>query len=1026
MLTRWALATVLLAKFVAIKAAPFHDVPGQSILVYDENDLTPNSAYSLFLQERPDQCPPCFNCLLPAFRCAQFAKCNQYNGACDCPPGFGGDDCVSPTCGSLAEGKDRHIRTGRECNCSEGWSGLNCNICDTDDACAPLMPEGVNGTCYKGGLVVHENFQMCDVTNRKILDQLKEKKPQVTFSCREEDKTCNFQFWVDKVESFYCGLDECEFSQTTSYDRNTTNYNCKNIRCECIPERMLCGEEGSIDISDFLTEEIKGPGSFTCSSGQDTCRFEEPAMNELISDVFGDRSITLDCRSSECLHYSEVPGFIRPSKPTNSGLIAGSISGAVLVLLALGLGLWFAARRSEHAQNVGDIRLPEDESMKLMTHHTPARLLFSGINYTVNSKQVLSGVQGSVKPGEIMAIIGASGAGKTSLLDILARKTKAGNVTGELLVNGRLVKDSEYRDIVGFVDQEDALMPTLTVQETVLYSALLRLPQEMSFDAKNLRVLETMAELGILHIKDSLIGREGSRGISGGEKRRVSIACELVTSPSILFLDEPTSGLDSFNAFNVVECLANLATEYKRTIVMTIHQPRSNIVALFDRLLLMAKGKAVYSGSLSDCHSYFEGIGFACPPGYNLADHLVDLTMYKEVISSTPSNDASLASPPEPSAESVTHTGPHSLRHCHSMGDDAAQAWGEISTRKKSNANGSITKNNDIAQLVANYEVSHVSREIYDEIQAAKDEIEGDAPSLHGPIGNGYLRIGWTAQFVLLSKRTFKNLYRNPMLLITHYAIAILLALLSGYLFFNITNDLPGFQGRLGLFFFILALFGFSTLTSLNVFADERTIFMRERANGYYSTLTYFFAKVVFDIIPLRVIPPLIMGIVIYPMVGLVPEAAVFGKFILTLILFNLAAASVCLLIGIVFRDTGIANLIGSLFMLFSLLFAGLLLNHGLWLLVFVSLELISVDKIPVGLQWAQKLSIFHYAYEALLVNEVTYLTLTEKKFGLSIDVPGATILSTFGFNAQALWADITGLAVYFGESFVSTIVHKY
>lgn len=114
----------------------------------------------------------------------------------------------------------------------------------------------------------------------------------------------------------------------------------------------------------------------------------------------------------------------------------------------------------------------------------------------------------------------------------------------------------------------------------------------------------------------------GQRSISGGEKRRVSIACELVTSPSILFLDEPTSGLDAYNAFNVVESLVSLARNFNRTVVFTIHQPRSNIVALFDQLLVLAAGKLVYSGEFIKCQEYFTSIGQPCPPGFNIADFL--------------------------------------------------------------------------------------------------------------------------------------------------------------------------------------------------------------------------------------------------------------------------------------------------------------------------------------------------------------------------------------------------------------------
>lgn len=195
-----------------------------------------------------------------------------------------------------------------------------------------------------------------------------------------------------------------------------------------------------------------------------------------------------------------------------------------------------------------------------MTDHVPASLHFSNISYTLGNRTILDNISGAIKPGQVMAIMGASGAGKSTFLDILARKRKMGQVSGTTLVNGREVADSEFREVVGFVDQEDTLMSTLTVYETVLYSALLRLPREMSLEAKKYRTLETMNELGILGIKDSRIGDsgkfviyscnkrrlmcrlQGRRSISGGEKRRVSIACELVTSPSILFLDEPTSG----------------------------------------------------------------------------------------------------------------------------------------------------------------------------------------------------------------------------------------------------------------------------------------------------------------------------------------------------------------------------------------------------------------------------------------------------------------------------------------------------
>ncbi|KAI8347182.1 hypothetical protein EDC96DRAFT_427732, partial [Choanephora cucurbitarum] len=242
--------------------------------------------------------------MLPGFECLHFANCSEYDGKCNCPPGFGGDSCKQPLCGGLDEGRNRYPReNGTTCDCPEGWEGINCNVCTSDSVCNSLVPTGSNGTCYRGGLTVFENHQMCNVTNRKILDQLKDQIPQVTFSCNKNQATCDFQFWVDQIESFYCHLDKCAFDQTHEYNKNTTKYTCETIDCRCIADEMLCGKDGSIDL---LKDEIKGPASFDCNGGN--CAFSEPAMDDLISAVFGDDSIFLSCNSGECLHYTMVPG----------------------------------------------------------------------------------------------------------------------------------------------------------------------------------------------------------------------------------------------------------------------------------------------------------------------------------------------------------------------------------------------------------------------------------------------------------------------------------------------------------------------------------------------------------------------------------------------------------------------------------------------------------------------------------------------------------------------------------------------
>ncbi|KAG6040827.1 hypothetical protein E4U41_006959 [Claviceps citrina] len=837
---------------------------------------------------------------------------------------------------------------------------------------------------------------------------------------------------------------------------------------------MLCGKDGSIDLSEFLDQAIRGPGGFECTQkngGAHDCAFTEPEMDKLIRNLIGDSSILLDCQSGECLHETQVPGYTRPVKQINTPLIAGVIAVCALFLVAIIIITWVLSRRK---MRYGAVRLEDsdDEATRLMAEHKPATLYFEKVSYQLNGKVILRDIQGTCHPGEVTAIMGASGAGKTTLLDILARKNKRGMVEGDFFVNGTKVDDSEYKKVVGFVDQEDTMLPTLTVHETILNSALLRLPRDMSRITKENRVLEVEKELGIYHIRDSLIGSEEGkgRGISGGEKRRVGIACELVTSPSILFLDEPTSGLDAFNAYNVIECLVTLAKNYQRTVIFTIHQPRSNIVALFDRLVLLGKGNAVFAGPFTQCQSYFDSIGYECPSGFNVADYLVDLTMHAarrtssddgsataEVVSLGPSSTKavkSIASISGNSAgdESIAETATSSRPRSSRKDSIRLRQERELFTRRKHiahtgssdtgpetrgsyklqlnppnavisdlradlhNVPPSPTIGTDLDLLIQAFAQSDIAEntrcEIRHAVAAAAEandpncnHYSHDGPNIYvGVVGRGHARIGYWDQFMILSQRTWKNLYRDPMLMLTHYAIAIVLAVFSGYLFYGLTDDIAGFQNRLGLFFFLLALFGFSTLTSLTVFTAERLLFLRERANGYYSPITYFTAKVLFDIIPLRIVPPILMGSIIYPMTGLVPDSAHFSIFMLVLVLFNLCAASICLLVGILCQDGGLANLIGSLIMLFSLLFAGFLLNR---------------DATPSGALWLQTISIFHYGFESLIVNEVVELTLVDKQYGLDITVPGAAILSSFGFDNGALWTDIRNMGI-FGTSFMA------
>lgn len=941
-----------------------------------------------------DKCPPCFNCNLPNFECTQFSQCNTFTGMCECRDGYGGMDCSEPLCGSLSDGnKNRPVRNDSTCECKPGWSGINCNLCTKDASCDAFMPEGLKGTCYDSGIIINKFHQMCDVTNPKIISILDGLKPQATFSCNKTAATCDFQFWIDQEESFYCDLSKCKYEYDLS--SNNTHYRCEDMACKCLPDKMLCGKAGSIDISDFLTETIEGPGDFSCDIAKKDCRFSEPSMNDLISSVFGDPYITLHCKSGECVHKSEIPGYEIPDHNKFS----------LMNLLTIGaVALVFAAGIASAVYNIGkspffsavtltEYEVTPDEHNPLNQNFTPTTLSFKGVSYTLPlGNKVLNNVYGVVNPGQCLAIMGGSGAGKTTFLDILAAKNKSGTVEGSIYVNGQVLKSSYYKKIVGFVDQEDHLIPTLTVYETVLNSALLRLPREMPFYAKLARVIEVLNELRILSIKDRVIGSDFNRGISGGEKRRVSIACELVTSPSILFLDEPTSGLDAYNARNVIDSLVKLAKDFNRTIVFTIHQPRSNIVSLFDKLVLLSEGDLIYSGDMIKCNEFFGKNGYQCPLGYNIGDYLIDITVDHKKIIRVPGSEGSDAhtdfiANPTNSEVDVTREWEHYAVH---RDEYNYQPVGNA----KDNGDTLLQVSNKLPQLFYESSLAIELREEIDTLEQNSSELD----LLH------YLlkRASFFTQLSILCSRTFKNLYRNPKLLLTNYALSLVVGLFCGTLYYNVSNDISGFQNRLGLFFFVLALFGFSSLTGLHSFAQERIIFIRERANSYYHPASYYISKMVCDLFPLRVLPPVILLSILYPLVGLTMDHNGFVKALAVLVLFNVAVAIEVLIVGILIKDSGTSTITAVLILLFSLLFAGLFINS---------------DDLKVQTKWLQWISLFHYAYEALAINEVKDLILKEKKYGLSIEVPGAVILSTFGFDVSAFWKDtsyLLGWALFF------------
>ncbi|KAH9255064.1 hypothetical protein BASA81_006823 [Batrachochytrium salamandrivorans] len=266
-----------------------------------------------------------------------------------------------------------------------------------------------------------------------------------------------------------------------------------------------------------------------------------------------------------------------------------------------------------------------------------ATLRFDELSFTVplsgkhpqpTTKLILNRVSSVLLPQTLTAIMGPSGCGKTTLLDILAnRQTKGhGQVTGTVWLNNQVLNLKYWSRISAYVTQFDVLFPFLTVREMLTFSAMLRSSQ-LDFDSQVARVVQ---ELELHNCQETQIGDKFTKGISGGQARRVTVGIELLANPSVLFLDEPTSGLDSTSAKSLVATLKRLAVG-GMTIACTIHQPRASTFQLFDCLILMKSGEVAYSGLLVDIPGYLKThLGVEVDPKTNLADFIVDLTYPRE------------------------------------------------------------------------------------------------------------------------------------------------------------------------------------------------------------------------------------------------------------------------------------------------------------------------------------------------------------------------------------------------------------
>ncbi|OBS66129.1 hypothetical protein A6R68_05332 [Neotoma lepida] len=429
-----------------------------------------------------------------------------------------------------------------------------------------------------------------------------------------------------------------------------------------------------------------------------------------------------------------------------------------------------------------------------------------------------------MKPG-LNAILGPTGGGKSSLLDVLAARKDPQGLSGDVLINGA-PQPANFKCTSGYVVQDDVVMGTLTVRENLQFSAALRLPTTMKNHEKNERINMVIKELGLNKVADSKVGTQFTRGVSGGERKRTSIGMELITDPSILFLDEPTTGLDSSTA-NAVLLLLKRMSKNGRTIIFSIHQPRYSIFKLFDSLTLLASGKLMYHGPAQEALDYFASAGYHCEPYNNPADFFLDVI----------NGDSS------------------AVMLNREEEDQEANKTEEPSKREK-----------PIIEKLAEF---YAKSSIYRETKAELDRLpraqkkKGLSAFKESPYVTSFCH-----QLRWIAKRSFKNLLGNPQASVAQIIVTIILALVIGAIYFGLTNDRAGIQNRAGVLFFLTTNQCFSSVSAVELFVVEKKLFIHEYISGYYRVSAYFFGKLVSDLLPMRLLPSVIFTSILYFMLG--------------------------------------------------------------------------------------------------------------------------------------------------------------
>ncbi|OIT00942.1 PREDICTED: ABC transporter G family member 25 [Nicotiana attenuata] len=484
-----------------------------------------------------------------------------------------------------------------------------------------------------------------------------------------------------------------------------------------------------------------------------------------------------------------------------------------------------------------------------------------------HERTILNGITGMVSPGEILAILGPSGSGKSTLLNGLAGRLQGHGYTGTILANNRKLSKPVLKR-TGFVTQDDVLYPHLTVRETLIFCALLRLPNTLSRKDKIAVTDSVITELGLNKCEDTIIGNSFIRGVSGGERKRVSIAHEMLINPSLLILDEPTSGLDATAAYRLVSTLGSLAQKGK-TIITSVHQPSSRVFQMFSSVLVLSEGRCLYFGKGNEAMNYFESVGFSPSFPMNPADFLLDLA-------------------------------------------NGVCQFDGVSEKERPNVKQTLISSYN------NLLAPKVKAACLDTTSTVPKEITYNCSSYKRTCTSSFSN--WFNQFSILLQRGLKERRHETFNYLRVFQV-IAASLLAGSMWWH--SDYTDIQDRLGLLFFISIFWGvFPSFNAVFAFPQERAIFVKERASGMYTLSSYFMARIIGDL-PMDLILPTLFLAITYWMTGLKPQLLAFLLTLLVLLSYVIVSQGLGLALGALIMDAKQASTVVTVTMLAFVLTGG-------------------------------------------------------------------------------------------------------